>query len=79
MHKNRMPGKTAIKVKGIANHIESIKDIINHYSFVINSEGCFYSVGNSLVPYKEFEQQIAVGLKPNNYMQNQTIDPRHVK
>ena len=79
MHHTKFPGKTALKVKGIVAHVESLLDLRNNFTFVVNKNGeDGYCVGDMIIPAKQFEESYLSPLLKNQEMQNVTIDPRHI-
>lgn len=78
MSKRNVPGQSAIKVKSISAHLQSLYHLQN-YSFVYNKEGqSGYLVGEQIIPAKQFEKAVLIPLLKNQEMQNVTIDPRHI-
>ena len=77
MHHRKSKGKTAIKVKGIIAHVESLLQIRNNYSFVFKSGESYYCVGEHLIPASDFEKAQIIPLLKNQEFQNVSLDPRH--
>lgn len=79
MHHRKSPHKTAIKVKNIVAHVQSLLDMRNNYSFVFNKNGeSGYLVGEQIVPAKQFEKAQVIPLLKNQEFQNVSLDSRHI-
>ncbi len=79
MSKKSIPGATALLVKNISAHLQSIADL-HSYSFVYNKNGeSGYLVGEQIVPAKQFEKAHLIPLLKNQQFQNVSLDGRHLK
>jgi len=76
MRQNKNPGKTALLVKGIAAHLDSLQTL-QRTVFVFTPSGKSFYVDNGLrVPAEEFEKIHTVPLLKNQNFQNKGLDSR---